>query len=100
MLLKSATIHSAPTRTNVYANFYQPPLPITSTMISTQPQLISSKLTPDPFVDYSRSLHDYTLRLWTESRRLAEEKLRAKELKKEAEERRRNGRSESPQSDL
>jgi len=26
----------------------------------------------DPFVSYSRSLHDYTLRLWTESRRIAE----------------------------
>ncbi|KAG6333056.1 hypothetical protein ID866_6033 [Astraeus odoratus] len=30
----------------------------------------------DPFLSYSRSLHDYTLRLWTESRRLAEEKAR------------------------
>ncbi|KAM5531890.1 hypothetical protein V8D89_014444 [Ganoderma adspersum] len=32
----------------------------------------------DPFVTYSRSLHDYTLRLWTESRRIAEEKARGK----------------------
>ncbi|KAI0778608.1 hypothetical protein BD413DRAFT_609196 [Trametes elegans] len=32
----------------------------------------------DPFVLYSRSLHDYTLRLWTESRRIAEEKARIK----------------------
>lgn len=32
----------------------------------------------DPFVLYARSLHDYTLRLWTESRRLAEEKARMK----------------------
>ncbi|KII93955.1 hypothetical protein PLICRDRAFT_695029 [Plicaturopsis crispa FD-325 SS-3] len=38
---------------------------------------------PDPFVVYSRSLHDYTLRLWTESRRLAEEKARAKAAKRE-----------------
>ena len=32
----------------------------------------------DPFVLYARSLHDYTLRLWTESRRIAEEKARLK----------------------
>ena len=30
----------------------------------------------DPFVLYAQSLHDYTLRLWTESRRVAEEKSR------------------------
>ncbi|KAL7285227.1 hypothetical protein PYCCODRAFT_1434448 [Trametes coccinea BRFM310] len=32
----------------------------------------------DPFIQYARSLHDYTLRLWTESRRIAEEKARLK----------------------
>ena len=32
----------------------------------------------DPFILYARSLHDYTLRLWTESRRIAEEKARLK----------------------
>lgn len=32
----------------------------------------------DPFVVYARSLHDYTLHLWTESRRIAEEKARLK----------------------
>ncbi|KAI0931274.1 hypothetical protein AcW1_001278 [Taiwanofungus camphoratus] len=32
----------------------------------------------DPLVLYSQSLHDYTLRLWTESRRVAEEKARVK----------------------
>ncbi|TFY67326.1 hypothetical protein EVJ58_g1702 [Rhodofomes roseus] len=32
----------------------------------------------DPFVLYAQSLHDYTLRLWTESRRVAEEKARAR----------------------
>lgn len=32
----------------------------------------------DPLVLYARSLHDYTLRLWTESRRIAEEKARIK----------------------
>ncbi|KIM88957.1 hypothetical protein PILCRDRAFT_813957 [Piloderma croceum F 1598] len=42
----------------------------------------------DPFIDYSRSLHNYTLRLWTESRRLAEEKARVKTDKKEADEQR------------
>ncbi|KIK96555.1 hypothetical protein PAXRUDRAFT_825835 [Paxillus rubicundulus Ve08.2h10] len=43
-------------------------------------QSISSSLRPhldnDPFVSYSQALHDYTLRLWTESRRIAEEKAR------------------------
>ena len=32
----------------------------------------------DPFVLYARSLHDYTLKLWTESRKVAEEKSRQK----------------------
>ncbi|THV01447.1 hypothetical protein K435DRAFT_655405 [Dendrothele bispora CBS 962.96] len=38
--------------------------------------------TADPFVLYSRSLHDYTLRLWSESRKLAQERsrTRSKEL--------------------
>lgn len=36
--------------------------------------------TIDPFVLYSRSLHDYTLRLWTETRRIAEERRRAQQL--------------------
>ncbi|KZP25371.1 hypothetical protein FIBSPDRAFT_783370 [Athelia psychrophila] len=36
----------------------------------------------DPFVVYSRSLHNYTLGLWTESRRLAEEKTRSRLLLK------------------
>ncbi|KIM70334.1 hypothetical protein SCLCIDRAFT_1207665 [Scleroderma citrinum Foug A] len=39
----------------------------------------------DPFQSYSRSLHDYTLRLWTESRRLAEEKARNKTTRREGE---------------
>ena len=39
-----------------------------------QPQTSPIKAHPDPFVQYARSLHDYTLRLWTESRRVAEEK--------------------------
>jgi len=34
--------------------------------------------TIDPFVLYARSLHDYTLRLWTETRRIAEERRRAR----------------------
>ena len=36
--------------------------------------------TTDPFVLYTRSLHDYTLRLWTETRRIAEERRRAQQL--------------------
>ncbi|PPQ64256.1 hypothetical protein CVT24_008660 [Panaeolus cyanescens] len=32
-----------------------------------------------PLIMYSRSLHDYTLSLWTEHRRKAEEKARARE---------------------
>ncbi|OCH87482.1 hypothetical protein OBBRIDRAFT_796197 [Obba rivulosa] len=32
----------------------------------------------DPFVLYAQSLHDYTLRLWIESRRIAEEKAHTK----------------------
>lgn len=32
----------------------------------------------DPFIVYAQSLHDYTLRLWTESRRIAEDKARAR----------------------
>ncbi|KAG7099738.1 hypothetical protein E1B28_001553 [Marasmius oreades] len=31
--------------------------------------------------NYSRSIHEYTLQLWTESRRLAEEKARARRTK-------------------
>ena len=34
----------------------------------------------DPFVLYARSLHDYTLGLWTETRRLTEERRRAQQL--------------------
>ena len=34
----------------------------------------------DPFALYARSLHDYTLGLWTETRRLAEERRRAQQL--------------------
>ena len=36
--------------------------------------------TTDPIVLYARSLHDYTLRLWTETRRIAEERRRAQQL--------------------
>lgn len=36
----------------------------------------------DPFVSYTRALHDYTLRLWTESRRAVDEKAQGKEAKK------------------
>ena len=36
----------------------------------------------DPFVAYARSLHDYTLKLWTESIRLSEEKSRGRAIAK------------------
>lgn len=40
-------------------------------------------------VSYTQSLHDYTLRLWTESRRLAEEKeMHKAALRRQQEERR------------
>ncbi|KAH9944019.1 uncharacterized protein BXZ73DRAFT_21942, partial [Epithele typhae] len=52
-------------------------VPVTNTPGShQQPQ--SHAGDADPFVTYARSLHDYTLRLWTESRRMAEEKARLK----------------------
>ena len=35
----------------------------------------------DPFVQYARSLHDYTLRLWMTSRRQAEERAQARATK-------------------
>ena len=41
----------------------------------------------NPFVLYSRSLHDYTLRLWTESRRIAEEKAAMKAMRRAEDER-------------
>ncbi|KAH7923903.1 hypothetical protein BV22DRAFT_1014395 [Leucogyrophana mollusca] len=39
----------------------------------------------DPFILYSQALHDYTLKLWTESRRIAEEKARGRVTRKEEE---------------
>ncbi|KAI0253188.1 hypothetical protein BJV78DRAFT_1101330, partial [Lactifluus subvellereus] len=36
----------------------------------------------DPLVLYSQSLRDYTLRLWIESRKQAEERVRARSHKK------------------
>ncbi|TFY81363.1 hypothetical protein EWM64_g2647 [Hericium alpestre] len=56
-----------------------------------QPQL-------DPLALYSKSLHDYTLQLWTESRRLAEEKVRAKAAKKQEEDARMGARKDGPAS--
>ncbi|TFK56750.1 hypothetical protein OE88DRAFT_1650200 [Heliocybe sulcata] len=46
----------------------------TSAMLATDSANHDGELSP--LASYSRSLHDYTLRLWTESRRLAEEKAR------------------------
>ena len=38
----------------------------------------------DPFVLYAKSLHDYTLKLWTESIRLSEERSRGRVIAKAA----------------
>lgn len=42
----------------------------------------TSPPTDDPLVVYARSLHSYTLRLWAETRRLAEEDDRARQIEK------------------
>ncbi|KAH0838125.1 hypothetical protein J3R83DRAFT_6375 [Lanmaoa asiatica] len=52
----------------------------------------------DPFVSYSQALHDYTLHLWTESRRTAEEKARSRAARKEETSRRRRETSYSPET--
>ncbi|ESK92127.1 hypothetical protein Moror_4778 [Moniliophthora roreri MCA 2997] len=57
----------------------------------------AATMSMDPFVLYSRSLHDYTLRLWTESRRLAEEKARARSKGEARSAIRRSSPSKSPQ---
>ncbi|CCL98102.1 uncharacterized protein FIBRA_00096 [Fibroporia radiculosa] len=65
------------------------PQPLTLSLIAAMlanPTASASALPPsrtdesdiDPFILYAQSLHDYTLRLWTESRRIAEEKARAR----------------------
>ena len=47
------------------------------------PQQGPGKTSPtDPLVLYSQSLRDYTLRLWMESRKQAEERVRARSHKK------------------
>lgn len=50
----------------------------------------------DPFVLYARSLHDYTLKLWTESIRLSEERGRGRVIAKPAK-RRLEGKGQSAQ---
>ncbi|KAF8140479.1 hypothetical protein EV363DRAFT_1207104 [Boletus edulis] len=52
-------------------------------------QPASSNARNDPIVSYSQALHDYTLHLWTESRRMAEEKARCRAARKEDAARRR-----------
>ncbi|PBL00691.1 hypothetical protein ARMGADRAFT_1006831 [Armillaria gallica] len=49
--------------------------------------MLSSKSSghSDPFILYSRSLRDYTLHLWTESRRVVEEEAQRADMLKEAE---------------
>lgn len=68
-------------------------LPVRSTVMLSQPTPSRSSTfshNADPLVTYSRSLHDYTLRLWTESRRVAEEKAQARVAEREAEQRTHN----------
>ncbi|OAX38387.1 hypothetical protein K503DRAFT_654822, partial [Rhizopogon vinicolor AM-OR11-026] len=43
----------------------------------------SSSFEQDTVISYSKTLHDYTLKLWTESRRVAEEKARLKLARRE-----------------
>lgn len=64
-----------------------------TTHSNPSPDMLASTNRPmeneHPMVSYTRSLHDYTLRLWTESRRLAEEKaLQKAALRRQEEERR------------
>lgn len=42
--------------------------------------LVPSDNAVDPFVLYARSLYNYTLSLWTETRRIAEEKSHAGQM--------------------
>ncbi|KAG2088255.1 hypothetical protein BD769DRAFT_1313852, partial [Suillus cothurnatus] len=46
-----------------------------------------SSFEQDPLILYSKTLHDYTLELWTESRRVAEEKAKRKLVAMEEERR-------------
>ncbi|KAH7886006.1 hypothetical protein F5I97DRAFT_1188361 [Phlebopus sp. FC_14] len=45
----------------------------------------------DPFVSYSQAIHDYTLKLWTESRRIAEEKARNRSARRQETSRKQKG---------
>ncbi|KAL4241710.1 hypothetical protein ABKN59_000708 [Abortiporus biennis] len=65
------------------ANSTHPPV------LTTAPNTHCRVQDPDPFVMYSKSLHDYTLRLWTESRRMAEDKARQRAAAKKEEAERR-----------
>ena len=51
----------------------------------------SNNTESDPFATYARSLHDYTLRLWTDSIRDAEEKARSPSQSKDVAEMRQGG---------
>ncbi|KAF8492002.1 hypothetical protein F5888DRAFT_942076 [Russula emetica] len=51
-------------------------------MLIPPQQGVPVKSPSDPLVLYSQSLRDYTLRLWMESRKQAEERVRARAHKK------------------
>ncbi|KAG1825682.1 uncharacterized protein BJ212DRAFT_1258367, partial [Suillus subaureus] len=59
------------------------------------PSSISS-FEQDPLRLYSKTLHDYTLELWTESRRVAEEKAKRKLVAMEEEARKQSRNTERP----
>ena len=55
-----------------------PPAPHPNEPTATAAKVVADGA--DPFVLYARSLHDYTLHLWMESRRQTEERVRARGL--------------------
>jgi len=65
-----------------------------TTIMNNIPSQNTNSVNTDPLVLYSRSLHHYTLGLWTESRRLAEARASTNaKQKEEAEGKKQRGRS-------
>lgn len=60
-------------------------------MFSTYSPTTTRPSGEDPFVVYARSLHDYTLHLWTESIRITQEKKQAKAERASGAQKRRAG---------
>ena len=79
-------VPSAPTQSPLHSAGQASPTHIHLSSLS-RPAMLAPPPGPvepptDPLVLYSRSLRDYTLRLWMESRRQAEERVRARAHKK------------------